>query len=478
MNLKTLKFTLFIQFLSGKMAEDFSTNYSYQIEKNYTHFFDKIVYHKKHTWRGKNYMPINSNKLKYFENKVYSMWWFTRWGCDYRTLSNYWTKSISCAKCFDISNTTNSNFKRIDMSDINNLPNYKTNIIIWDENLQVPEYDFDSVSYNILPDTFSEVLVSRNDTWKNLDEYFIDISEMWWKTYRLFRIQFYSWISDKSRKAEIQVYWTTCRLESLYKDFNWYNFLQRLLTRKCTDEEIRNIILNWLDSFYYTRYDFRIDFFIPDENFKPLKSSDIFTKSKDTENYSVWDKNISNLTKKEYFNRKGIYTGWSAGIRSNKYVFCRQYHKKIDIIRNWDEELYADYHQYDGIIWRLEFEFGSRFLTSRNTKIYVSDRDEILLNHLINEYLGVSQKTGPFSKKYDIVPEINFNDLDNYKKTRQLSYMATVWNRLYKSWYDVIWTLIQAMSNKFWYDDEDIKRIIDKFKNNHLDDDIGIKKLT
>lgn len=56
--------------------------------------------------------------------------------------------------------------------------------------------------------------------------------------------------------------------------------------------------------------------------------------------------------------------------------------------------------------------------------------------------------------------------------------MATVWNRLYKSWYDVIWTLIQAMSNKFWYDDEDIKRIIDKFKNNHLDDDIDIKKLT
>lgn len=459
------------------MFENFGPNFSYQIEKNDTHFFDKIVYHKKHTWRWKNYMPVNSSKLKYFENKIYSIWWFTRWGCDYRTLSNYWTKSISCAKCFDISNSTNSNFKRIDMSDINNLPNYKTDIIIEWFNDTIPKYDFDSITYDILPDNFSEILVSRNDTWKNFDEYFIDITEMWWKTYRLFRIQFYSWISDKSRKAEIQVYWTTCRLESLYKNFNWYYFLQRLLTRNCTDEEIRNIILNWLDSFYYTRYDFRIDFFIPEEDYKPLKSSDIFNKSKDTEDYSVSDKNINSLTKKEYFNRKGIYTGWSAGIRSNKYVFCRQYHKKIDIIRNWDEELYADYHQYDGIIWRLEFEFGSRFLTSR-WKIYISDREEILLNFLINEYLWVSKQTGPFSKKYDLVPEINFNDLDSYKKTRQLSFMATVWNRLYKSWYDVIWTLLQAMSNKFWYDEKDIKSIIDKFKNNHLDDDTDIKKLT
>lgn len=476
MNLKTLKFTLFIQFLSSKMSENFVPKYSYQIEKNDTHFFDKIIYHKKKTWRGKNYIPVNSNKLKYFENKIYSIWWFTRWGCDYRTLSNYLTKSISCAKCFDISNSTNSNFKRIDMSDINNLPNYKTNIIIEWTNVDIPKYDYDSITYDILPDNFSEILISRNDTWKNFDEYFIDITEMWWKTYRLFRIQFYSWISDKSRKAEIQVYWTTCRLESLYKNFNWYYFLQRLLTRKCTDEEIRDIILNWLDSFYYTRYDFRIDFFIPEEDYKPLKSSDIFNKNKDTEDYSVGDKNINSLTKKEYFNRKGIYTGWSAGIRSNKYVFCRQYHKKIDIIRNWDEELYADYHQYDGIIWRLEFEFGSRFLTSR-WKIYISDREEILLNYLITEYLWVSKQTGPFSKTYDTVPEINFNDLDSYKKTRQLSYMATVWDRLYKSWYDVIWTLIQAMSNKFWYDEKDIKSIIDKFKNNHLDED-DIKKLT
>jgi hypothetical protein len=55
------------------MAKNFGANYSYQIEKNDTHFFDKIIYHKKHTGRGKNYMPVNSSKLKHFENKVYNM---------------------------------------------------------------------------------------------------------------------------------------------------------------------------------------------------------------------------------------------------------------------------------------------------------------------------------------------------------------------------------------------------------------------
>ena len=55
------------------MSENFGSNFYHQIEKNDEHFFDKIVYHKKHTGKGKNYMPINNNKLKYFENKVYGM---------------------------------------------------------------------------------------------------------------------------------------------------------------------------------------------------------------------------------------------------------------------------------------------------------------------------------------------------------------------------------------------------------------------
>ena len=459
MNLKWFGFTLFYYFRTGKMIEKFSTNFSYQIEKNSEHFFNKIMYHK-NKGRWKSYMPINSNKLKYFENKVYDLWWFTRWGCDYRTLSNYQSKAISCAKCFDISNDSNSNFLRIDCSEINKLSNYKINISL-DKNDNGITYDFDWLTSDILPDNFSEVRITKNNS-KNYDEYFIDLTEMWWKSYTLFRVQFYSWVSEDSRKAEIVVYGTCCRLESLYSEFHWYYFLQRLLTWRCSDIDILNLILLWFDSFYYTRYDFRIDFFIPDEDLTPLKPIDIFTKSKDSEYYTVDDVKNKWLSSKEYFNRKGIYTGWSAGVRANKYIFCRQYHKKIDIIRNWDEELYADYHMYDGIIWRLEFEFGSRFLTSR-WKIYISDLDEIQLTSLINEYLGVASQTGPFSKKYDNIPEIPFDKLDSNKKTRQLSYMATVWDRLYKSWKDVIGMLLQAMSNKFKYDEKDIKRIIDRF---------------
>jgi len=449
------------------MAENFASNYSYQIEKNDTHFFNKIVYHK-NRWRWKSYMPVNSAKLKYFENKVYDMWWFTRWGCDYRTLSNFQSQAIACAKCFDIANDTNSNHKRIDISEINLLPNYTTNIILKDDNKDdnIPDYNFDSVSVNILPDNFSEVFITKNND-KTYDEYFVDLTEMWWKNYRLFRIQFYSGKNVDSRKAEIQVYWTCCRLESLYREFNWYHFLQRLLTWNCSDNDIKNHILYWLDTFYYTRYDFRIDFFIPDEDYKPLKATDIFNKKKDTEDYTIDDDKNASLTKKEYFNRKWIYTGWSAGIRSNKYIFCRQYHKKIDIVRNWDEELYADYHLYDGVIWRLEFEFWYRFLTSR-WKIYITNWDDTLLNILINEYLWVSLQTWWFSKKYEKVPEIDFNLLDSNKRNRQLSYMATVWDRLYRSWYDVISTLLQAMSNKYHYDDKDINNILNKFKN-HID---------
>ena len=450
------------------MSENFGSNFYHQIEKNDEHFFDKIVYHKKHTGKGKNYMPINNNKLKYFENKVYGMWWFTRWWCDYRTLSNFQTQWIRLAQCFKIYNTTNSNLIRIDCSDINELPNYHTDIILKDdeEEYDIPDYNFDSVSYNILPDNFAQILITRNDTWKSFDEYFIDITEMWWRNYRLFRVQFY-WNTNKdSRCAEIQVYWTCCRLESIYKEFNWYKFLQRLFIRHCTDDNQKAIILNWLDTFYYTRYDFRIDFFIPDEKVKPLKADDIFTKKKDTEEYSVSD-DVSSLTKKEYFNRKWVYTGWSAGIRSNKYIFARQYHKKIDIIRNWDEELYADYHLYDGIIRRLEFEFGYRFLTSRG-KIYITNWDDTLLTMMINEYLWVSLQTGAFSKKYEKVPEIPFDMLDSNKRNRQLSYMATVWDRVYKSWWDVLSTLIHCMSNKFHYDEKDIDNIIKKFNPKNI----------
>lgn len=441
------------------MSQKFGPNFSYQIEKNMEHFFSKIMYHK-NKGRWKSYMPINSNKLKCFENKVYELWWFTRRWCDYRTLSNYQSKAISCAKCFDISNDSNSNFKRIDCSEINKLSNYKINIVL-NENDNGTTYDFDGISTDILPDNFAEIKITKNNS-HNYDEYFIDLTEMWWKSYTLFRIQFYSWVSENARQAEIVVYGTCCRLESLYREFHRYYFLQRLLTRWCDNLEIRNLILMWLDSFYYTRYDFRIDFFIPDEDVKPLKPTDIFTKSKDSEYYTVDDVKDKWLTSKEYFNRKGIYTWWSAWIRSNKYIFCRQYHKKIDIIRNWDEELYADYHQYDGIIRRLEFEFGSRFLTSRD-KIYITNWDDYLVQILINEYLWVSSQTGPFSKKYDKVPEIDFDSLDVNKRTRQLSYMATVWDRLYRSWRDVIWIFLQTMANKYNYDDKDVKKIIDRF---------------
>jgi len=37
------------------------------------------------------------------------------------------------------------------------------------------------------------------------------------------------------------------------------------------------------------------------------------------------------------------------------------YQKKVEILDNNLEDLYNDYVNYDGKIWRLEFEFGSDF---------------------------------------------------------------------------------------------------------------------
>lgn len=451
------------------MAGGFGSNFSHQIEKNDEQFFDKIVY-RKNKGRWKNYMPINSNKLKYFEKKVYDMWWFTRWGCDYRTLSCVEWCNIWFASCFrEIVNDSNSNFKRIDCSEINNIPNYKMNIVLAD-NEDDTTYGFDALTYDLIPDDFNEILITKNTDKKWYDEYFVDITSMWWKNYRLFRFQFYNWAylhtNNWAREWEIVVYGTCCRLEAIYEDFNRYRLIQRLIQWHCDYEDTKQQLLLSLNRFYYTRYDFRIDFFIPEEDYKPLKASDIFTKSKDTNTFTI-DDDISNITKQEFFNRKWVYTWWCAWNRKNKYIFCRQYHKKIDIIRNGDEELYADYHIYDGIIWRLEFEFGSRFLTSR-WRIYISERQDFLLNALVNEYLGVAIQTGPFSKCYDKVPSIPFDLQSNSKRGRKLSYMASVWDELYKSWRDVIGTIIHAMASKYWYDEIDIQRIIDRFDKKNI----------
>lgn len=80
----------------------------------------------------------------------------------------------------------------------------------------------------------------------------------------------------------------------------------------------------------------------------------------------------------------------------------------------------------------------------------------------------MSIKTGPFSKCYDNVPEIPFHLQSQTKQTRQLSYIATVWDKLYKSWDDVIGIVLQSLISKKWYDEVDIDRIIKKFNKDSL----------
>ena len=319
-------------------------------------------------WKGKNKRAINTDALYKFSLKCDDL----KRGCDWMTYVSMECNSLKVlCPCFSsIVNNTNSNQL----------------IIPWDEIENCP---FESVS------------IIRNVP--NPKQEYFDIFVVYeWETYHIMQFGFYWDAKEWQNKimADYKIYWQCWRLQSICNNsflvawfvpslLSWWvvstnQDLKKKLEialNKWNEEDIEKCIeelfvggFDWdidanLDiitafrSYYLTRYDFRIDFFHPDRNFIniPKYYAIKITKRKH------WDTPFDNFqpsrdVPKWYLNHD--YTWYTVWKRSNKYTYLRFYHKQVDIFRTWEKTLYYDYINYSGSVWRLEFEFWTRFTTA------------------------------------------------------------------------------------------------------------------
>jgi len=318
-------------------------------------------------WIGKNKRAINTEVLYKFSLNCDDI----KWGCDWMTFVSLDNNSLKLlCPCFNrIVNDTNSN----------------QIIIPWNELESCP---FESVSIKRLVPNPKQ-------------EYFDVFVVYEWETYHIMQFWFY-WDAEPWKKimADFKIYWQCWRLQSICNDeFLIMFFVPSLLTWGVIDEDYKkkmrekvsrsideydfDTLMNSMDelllikddtddfsilkafaTYYLTRYDFRIDFFHPDRNLVNIpKYKDIKISKR-----KHWDTPFENFEPMQYVPKWYLnhdYTWYTVWKRSNKYAYLRFYHKQVDIFRTWEKTLYYDYIKYSGSVWRLEFEFGSRFTTAR-----------------------------------------------------------------------------------------------------------------
>lgn len=143
-----------------------------------------------------------------------------------------------------------------------------------------------------------------------------------------------------------------------------------------------------------TRYDYNIDFFgspmLPREEI--IRS----LKFRDSTNYGYKDYELGSKS-------TGRSDGFNSDNSHSDSCFVRCYDKKSDTTKKHKELLYSDYMNYKQDIRRLEFEFNSKFCSARGK--HTINNHNILLQQ-IWEYLWLEAKTGYFSKKYELHPDL------------------------------------------------------------------------
>lgn len=229
-----------------------------------------------------------------------------------------------------------------------------------------------------------------------------------WNSYDLIDFRFYSLDSQKAKinwyLSDILIHWKAWRLQvvSGWK-FNIYDFITDLV---CYDVKQNDRYLIALEEYYITRFDFRIDFFHKND-LKHLSYNDVYSI-----NARKWVDNLV-IDKKS----KKIYTGRTAWNRKDKYVYTRMYQKQVEALDKWHWELYFDYLDYEWKVWRLEFEFGSKFTTARKN---ISLSDEFINHELskqVFEYIWLSEKLWYFSKPKNKI-DVPFKKLSIFKQKR------------------------------------------------------------
>lgn len=318
---------------------------------------------------------------------------------------------------------------------------------------------------------FSSVSVIRNDF-----DSFILYSVVWvyeMEAVNLIDFKFYYWHSKIVQQnwycSDIKISWKCFRISNIENNFDILSFLQELVSYNVVDQNsiltknrLCNKNLEYLGEYYITRYDFRFDFF-SDYKIPPLTFRDVFSPNSNMK--------YDDLVKDRH--SKKIYTGWSAWNRKNHYVYTRMYHKQVEILDHWNENLYFDYLDpiFNWKVWRLEFEFGSDFTVKARGKHYLIDEFvDKSLQKMALEYVWLKDKEGWFSSPKSQKPR--FQDRSLLSQTRCLSMYWSIWKTLLDSWINP-YHYLDLWLYKKWVD----LKVIDRLKNESIKMSVDLKEL-
>ena len=274
-----------------------------------------------------------------------------------------------------------------------------------------------------------------------------------WEAIELMDFKFYS---DNSRQvnqnwfiSDILIHWKAFRISNISdSNFNILSFIKELIVYWLNDSHwIRSRNFHdYLSEYYITRYDYRFDFF-SNYDLKPLKFRDV---------YSSGSKIHENLVKDRF--SKKIYTGWTAWNRKNHYVYTRYYQKQVEVLAHWHDDLYFDYVNFNGKVWRLEFEFGSDFtVKARNKKHYlVNEFENHELEDMALEYIWLKAPSGWFYCPKSEKPP--FKDRSLLSKTRSLHMYWSIGKSLLDSWYNPYHYLDLWLMKK-WINVKDLNKL-------------------
>lgn len=195
------------------------------------------------------------------------------------------------------------------------------------------------------------------------------------------------------------------------------------------DAFIRSLILWWVDkeedldmdlekysdadvfqvaflTYYVSRVDFRIDF--------RGSYKDFYKDYTSCHPHQLLKRNMKG--KGEFYNEDGSrLTDMVVGSKDSDYMYIRFYDKKQEIKDDNTQFLYSDYYNYNGDIFRLEFQFMSRFCTARWKYNWLDVFIDNKIIQQIYEYIGLDIKNGVFSRFYS-PQKIPFEKLPLWKK--------------------------------------------------------------
>lgn len=260
-------------------------------------------------------------------------------------------------------------------------------------------------------------------------------------TVPVLEFNFYYW--EERKDGGLKTWWMIefkgkpFRLEAISCGaFNPYEFLKGLLLSEYSssygvwdlyfntlEDSFDILIARLLSTFRITRIDYRFDFFMPKWHFG-IKDYEVFSKIRGSNLQYTCKEFEKKLNACPYGVRNKSwrhYTWRTCGSYSEKtkkdsnYLKARFYQKQVDTwCKGWSE-LYPEYMNFNWEVWRLEFQFESKFCNARTTAWerfwFYEEFEEKQLTKQIFEFLGIAPKTWLFCQ-----PKLKKQELDLNKQ--------------------------------------------------------------